>query len=76
MVLSKMRKYIFVYDYLNILGMCFIHNKEVYKHEVMVIIIIVVTWRQPTCTPLLWTSHDISQDILKAVIYEAHSHDN
>lgn len=43
MVLPKMRKYIFAHAYLNILGMCFIHNREVYKHKVMVTIIIVMT---------------------------------
>lgn len=75
-VLSKIRKYIFAYAYLYILGMCFIHNIEIYKYKVMVTIIIVMTLRQATCTPLLWISHDISQDILNAVIYEAHVHDN
>lgn len=75
-VLSKIRKYIFAYAYLYILGMCFIHNIEVYTYKVMVTVIIIMIQRQPTCTPLLWISHDIIQDILNAVIYEAHLQDN
>lgn len=43
MVLSKMRKYVFAHAYLNILGMCFIHNREAYKHKVMVTITIAMT---------------------------------
>lgn len=42
-VLSKIRKYIFAYAYLYILGMCFIHNIEVYTYKVMVTVIIIDT---------------------------------